>query len=109
MNVNQEPHMNASEPNDPLDPVLADGRVTPPRAAEFRTRVWARIESAKLPASWPRFARLHPAAMAGVFSMAVVLGAVTGREHAKSRAAEDSDRLAASYVHGLDARSMTLP
>jgi hypothetical protein len=101
--------MNASEPNDRLDPVLVHWRVTPLRDPEFRSRVWARIESAKLPASWPRFARLHPAAIVGIFSVAVVLGAVTGRERAKSRAVEDSDRLAASYVHGLDARSMTLP
>jgi len=101
--------MNSPDANDPLKPLLAGWRADPPRDPKFRGRVWARIETAESPATWPGFARSHPAAIAGVVAAAAVMGAVSGRELARARIEADSSRLATAYVQQLDARTMTMP
>jgi len=101
--------MNSPDANDPLKPLLADWRLIPPRDPQFRAGVWSRIATAQSPATWPGFARSHPAAIAGVFAAAAVVGAVTGREQARARVEADSSRLATAYVQQLDARTMTMP
>ena len=42
-------------------------------------------------------------------ALAVVLGAFGGRSQARARVAAESERLANSYVQGLDARAMKMP
>lgn len=101
--------MKAPPSNDPLSRVLKDWRVAPARAPQFRAEVWARIGSAGKAESWAGYLRGHPAAVAGALALAVVLGAVGGRSQARARAAAESERLAHSYVQGLDARAMKLP
>lgn len=83
--------------------------MSPARDPQFRAKVWARIEAARQPASWPRFVRSHPAAIAAGLTLAVALGALTGREQAQSRGQAESDRIATNYVNAMDARLMRLP
>jgi len=71
--------------------------------------VWARIGAAQRAPSWTSYARAHSALVAGALAVAVVLGAVSGRERARARAEAESGRLASSYVQAMDARSMRLP
>jgi hypothetical protein len=101
--------MNSPEKNDPLDSALGGWQVRPPRDPGFRGRVWARIEAAKAPVTWPRYVRTHPVAMAGGLAAALVVGAISGREQAQARAAAASSQLAANYVQAMDARLMKMP
>lgn len=98
------PH--SKEPNDSLSRTLADWRVTPERAPEFRAAVWARIGEEKAPLPWAVYARRNAAAVAGAMALAAVLGGVVGKEQARAKADAASARLAAAYVQGLDARAM---
>jgi hypothetical protein len=88
--------------------VLKDWRVAPPRTPQFRAEVWARIGRAGKTESWTGYLRGHTAAVTGALALAVVLGAVGGRMQARSLAEAESERLAHSYVQGLDARAMTM-
>jgi len=94
---------------DPLDSTLAAWRVQPTPEPQFRVQVWSRIAAASQSVNWTRFARAHPALVSGALGAALVVGAWTGREQARSHAATESSRLAAAYVQSLDARTMTLP
>jgi hypothetical protein len=71
--------------------------------------VWARIEAAKGTASWPRYVRTHPAAIAGGLAVAIVIGALGGRERAQARVVADRSQIAANYVQSMDARLMKMP
>lgn len=101
--------MKTPQSNDPLSGVLRDWRVTPARNPQFRTEVRARIEAAGAVDSWGGYLRGHAVTVAGALTLAVVLGAVGGRNQARARAAAESERLANSYVQGLDARAMKMP
>jgi hypothetical protein len=101
--------MKVPESKDPLDAAMAEWQVRPRTDPEFRPQVWSRIEAAKLPASWPRYVRAHRAALVSGIAAAVVLGAVTGREQARTRAESDRSTLATSYVQAMDARTMKMP
>lgn len=96
-------------PPDPVSRLLAAWRLEPERDPGFRTQVWHRIELLRQASTWSHFARTHPAAVAGALSIAVVLGAVSGREQARASAAAESSRMASAYVQSLDARTMTMP
>lgn len=98
-------HESRSPADRSLDQTLADWRVTPHRNPQFRTEVWDQIAAAK-PASWPAYARLHAAALMGGLALALVIGALAGREEAKSRVAAERDAIAREYVQALDARTM---
>lgn len=99
--------MNSSP--DPLDPVLGAWRVQPTRQPEFRAQVWSRVAAAGQPENWARFARAHPAVVSGALGVALVVGALSGREQARAHTVAESNKLAAAYVQSLDARTMTLP
>jgi hypothetical protein len=99
--------MNSSR--DPLDSLLAKWRVQPAAHPAFRSEVWQRIAAAGQPVNWARFARAHPALVSGALGVALAVGAWTGREQARAHAADESNRLAESYVQSLDARTMTMP
>jgi hypothetical protein len=101
--------MNLPETRDPLSPALGTWRLAPRRNPQFRTDVWARIETARKGSSWATYARSHAALVAGVLAVAVVAGALTGREQARTRVALERDRLADSYVESMDARLMRMP
>ena len=101
--------MKTSPPNDPLSRLLKAWRVAPPSTGRFRAEVWARVGGAGQAESWAGYLRGHPAAVAGALALAIVLGAMGGRSQARARAAAESERLAHSYVQGLDARAMKLP
>lgn len=101
--------MNPPEPDDSLTRALAGWRVAPRRDPQFRTQVWARLESARRAPSWSGYVRAHATLVAGALALAVVVGALTGRERARARTEADSSRLADSYVRALDARTMRLP
>src|SRR4051812_25706412 len=101
--------MKVPESNDHLEAAMADWQVSPPRDTQFRAHVWRRIEAAKASASWPRYVHAHRAAVVGGIAAAVVLGAITGRDHAKARAELERSTLATNYVQALDARTMNMP
>jgi hypothetical protein len=46
---------------------------------------------------------------AGAVAAAIVIGALAGRDQARTHVASSSRQLAASYVHALDARNMQMP
>jgi hypothetical protein len=100
--------MDPSRNSDSLSRTLAAWRVAAPRHPQFRAAVWARIgtEAATLP--WTVYARRHSVAVGGALGLALVAGAVTGRELARARVAAESHRMAAAYVQGLDARAMPM-
>src|SRR5690349_20279316 len=89
-----------------LSRALADWRVTPSRNPQFRAAIRERIGPKGAAMSWQAYARRHGAALAGAVTLALVTGALLGRERAKARTAAESARLAAAYVQALDARSM---
>jgi hypothetical protein len=91
--------MNSPSPDDPLAQTLRDWRVTPPRDPGFRTAVRERMAAGSPVQPWGAFVRRHVAMCAGVVAAAIVLGALAGRDQARTQ-------IAASYVQALDARSM---
>jgi len=101
--------MDTPKTPDTLSATLSSWRVAPSRNPQFRHEVWARIgaEADSLP--WSVFARRHLAMVGGALALALVVGAISGHEQARSRVASESDRLAAAYVQGLDARTMQMP
>jgi hypothetical protein len=96
-------------PQEPLSDALASWRIAPRREPQFRALVAARIGSARRAAGWPAFARAHAMLVAGTLALAVIIGALTGREQARTHVAADSGQLATSYVQALDARNMRMP
>lgn len=100
--------MNAPHPPDPLSRTLAAWPVVAPRSPHFRTQVRARLEAATVAPPWSVYARRHAAAVGGALVLAVAIGALTGHERARARVDAESERLAAAYVEGLDARAMPL-
>jgi len=105
--MNSPQHNEPADTSDTLDRVLNDWRVAPARNPQFRAEVWARIGAGAQP--WSVYARRHGAMVAGALALAVVVGAVTGRERARAQTAADRAQLASAYVQGLDARSMVQP
>lgn len=101
--------MDPSQPNDPLSPILRQWSVTPPANPQFRTAVWARIDAARRPSTWAKFARAHPAIVSGMLVAAIAAGAWSGRTEARDRTEADRTAIATAYVHGLDARWMRQP
>ena len=101
--------MNSPSQPDPISSVLASWRVAPPRNPQFRTAVWARIETARRAPSWTGYLRAHGALVASALAVAVMFGAWRGREQARERDASARAALVADYVHGLDARWMRSP
>lgn len=101
--------MHSPESNDSLSRTLQDWRVAPARDPQFRPKVWARIAGGSAALPWSHYARQHAAAVGGALALALVVGAVTGLESARSRAAADRAQLAAAYVQAYDARAMALP
>ena len=96
-------------PQDPLGSDLATWRVQPRRNPAFRQRVWEKIGAARRPATWPAYVRQHAAMVAAVMVLALSLGAVVGRDQARTRVAADSRAMADAYVQSLDARNMRMP
>jgi hypothetical protein len=94
---------------DPLSRTLADWRVAPRPHPQFRAAVWARIDTARGAASWSSFTRAHLAAVAGAVAIAILAGAVTGRERARARVETERGQLANAYVQAMDARTMRMP
>jgi hypothetical protein len=101
--------MNEPQHSDSLSRTLREWRVTPARNPQFRAEVRARIEAARAVDSWSGYLRGHVVTVAGALALALVLGAVGGRNQARALAAADSARLASAYVQSLDARAMTTP
>lgn len=100
--------MNSSPPP-AFSRLLQAWRVSPPHNPDFRAAVWRRLEVSRQPLSWPRYVRAHGAMVGAALAVAIVVGAVTGREQARARVAAERAELAASYVKALDARSMVMP
>lgn len=103
------PTMSSPSSRDPLSSVMADWRVNPRPAGDFRTSVWNRIDGSRRPSNWPGFARAHPAAVSGLLAAALLLGAWSGRSEAREHTNADRAAIAANYVHALDARWMRHP
>ncbi len=101
--------MPPSESIDPLSPTLREWRVAPHPNPNFRTNVWARIDAARRPSTWTKFARAHPAFVAAFVAAGVLFGAWSGQAKARERTDADRTTLAANYVHRLDARWMREP
>jgi hypothetical protein len=84
--------------------MLTTWRITPQKNPEFRTSVWARLDAARRPSTWSMFARTHPAIVGAMMLTAIVAGAWSGRTEANERTEADRAKIAANYVHALDAR-----
>jgi len=102
-------NMESFKPPVSISRTLAAWDVSAPRHPHFRQEVWERIGGGAGPVPWSVFARRHFGAVGGALALALALGAMTGRERARSHAAAVSDRLATAYVQSLDARSMRMP
>jgi hypothetical protein len=100
--------MDSPKKPDSLSRALASWRLDAPRNPRFRADVWARIRSGNTALPWVIYLRQHAAPFAGALAIAIALGALGGRERARARVAAESARLAATYVQGLDARSMVM-
>ena len=96
-------------PPEPLHDALASWRIVPRRDPQFRALVAARLGRARRSLAWPAFARAHALLVAGTLALAVLIGAVTGREQARTHVAAESGQLATAYVQALDARNMRMP
>jgi hypothetical protein len=101
--------MNMNPGDDKLQAALADWRVAPTRAADFRAAVWARIERRRGDATWGNYMRAHAVPCAALLAVALVIGAWTGRGRARAQVDLDRAALATSYVQALDARTMRMP
>ncbi len=101
--------MTDPQPPDSLSRTLHAWRVTPARNPQFRAEVSARIAAAGAVDSWSGYLRGHAVTVTAALMLAVLLGAVGGRNQARSLAAADSARLASAYVESLDARAMKMP
>jgi hypothetical protein len=103
--------MDSPEPADSLSPKLQAWRVAPQRNPQFRAEVWQRIatrgRSNALP--WTGYVRSHAGTVAGAVAIASLLGALAGRDQARTRVAAESTRMASAYVQALDPRNMTMP
>lgn len=100
--------MPSTEPNEILSRTLQDWRVSPPRNPAFRAQVWERITTATAALPWRVYVRQHAAVVAGALALAVLAGAIGGREGARAIASADSARLAKAYVQTYDARTLQL-
>jgi hypothetical protein len=101
--------MNANHEHSGLGGLLPEWKVDPKRNPRFRTEVWGRIEASKAASSWTGYAWAHAPWITGVLALAIVLGAIGGREQARAQASADQAALASAYVHALDARWMRQP
>jgi hypothetical protein len=101
--------MSQADRSDFLPKTLATWQVQPPRHPQFRAAVWARLEAGRQPAAWTGYFRRHTSVVVGTVALAIVAGALGGREHAQARIAADNQRMAAAYVEALDARLMQTP
>lgn len=99
--------MNSSDKS--LSQILAQWRLTPRRNPQFRAEVWARLEARRHDVSWFAYARSRVPLVAGVLTLALVAGALTGRERVNVRLAADRAALADAYVQSHDARTMRIP
>ena len=100
--------MDPSETSRSLARTLSDWRVTPSRNPQFRAAVRERLGQKGAAIPWQAYARRHGAALAGAVTLALVAGALLGRDRARARTEAESARLATAYVQGLDARSMRM-
>jgi hypothetical protein len=101
--------MNSRESTEPLSRVLSAWQVVPSRSPELRSRVFARLDTARAAPSWATYARAHVRLVAVAVVLASFAGAIGGRERARDRSAQESSRLANSYVQAMDARTMRMP
>jgi hypothetical protein len=101
--------MSMNPGDEKLTQALADWRVTPGRKADFRVAVWARIERQRGEATWGSYLRAHLGPCVALLTLALVVGAWTGRERARARVDGERAALATSYVQALDARTMRMP
>jgi hypothetical protein len=101
--------MPSHPPDDPLSRALADWHVNPSRDPQFRSAVSRRVDAARRPSTWSKFARAHPAVVSALLLGAVLAGAWSGRTEARERIEADRTAIAANYVHSLDARWMRAP
>jgi hypothetical protein len=101
--------MESPDTNDRLSRVLADWRVAPSRAPQFRGEVAARIAAARRVTTWPGYVRAHAVLFTGALAAVAVMGAWAGAEQARTRVAADRAAIAGAYVQALDARTMRQP
>lgn len=105
--VSKPTPMDARKTPDALSRTLETWRLDVPRDPAFRATVWQRIQRGP-EAGWGDYLRRHAALVGGVLALAMLAGAFGGRERARARTAAESAQLAAAYVQGLDARTMTM-
>lgn len=101
--------MPSPEPPDSLSATLRAWRLRPHRHPQFRPGVWARIAAARRAESWAGYVRVHARAVVAGLTLAVLAGALAGRQEARLRVAESSAQLAKAYVTAHDARAMQMP
>jgi hypothetical protein len=102
--------MASPQAEDSFSRTLQSWHVAVARNPRFRADVWQRIEGntgVSLP--WTAYVRTHVRVVVGALAVAVLLGAVVGREQARARVASDSTKMAVAYVQALDARRMHMP
>lgn len=97
------------ESPDPLSSQLREWRLQPRRAPEFRGAVRARLGAEAGAASRAGFWRSNGRLVAGAVLVAILGGALAGREQARVQVAAANRELARVYVQAHDARTMQMP
>ena len=86
--------------------VLKSWNIAPVADPSFRAKVWRRIKSGEHGTSFAAYLRANALLVVFALVLAIALGAYGGWSEANKMADSNRTDLAASYVHGLDARWM---
>lgn len=95
--------MNAPDPNDPLSQTLAAWRLSPGRDANFRPRVWARIQQ-RARGSWSTYVRAHRVGWSVAATLAITVAGIAGHSAGRAKLQAERERMIVSYLGNLDPR-----
>jgi len=84
--------------------VLKSWNVAPAADPSFRAKVWRRVKSGERGTSFAAYLRANALLVIVALILAIALGGYGGWSEANKMADSHRTDLAASYVHGLDAR-----
>ena len=95
--------MNSPDQNDSLSRTLAEWRVRPPTAPNFRPAVWERIKQ-RTRDTWAGYLRAHLVSWSLAGVMAVLAAGWTGPNVAQAKLDAGREKMVVSYLVDLDPR-----
>ena len=101
--------MNSNSNDEQLGPLLRDNyHVTPVKNPDFRTAVWARIESTRrAPATWGAWLRLNVYRFAFLAVASITIAGIGGGWIATAQAKQDREQLVERYLASIDPHQKT--